>query len=48
MGYSGLNILKGRELDKNTVVKDFFITDEEISVVRKEGRQKEEESVCKE
>ena len=44
MGYSGLNILKGRELDKNSVVKDFFITDEEISVVRREGKT----PVCKE
>ena len=48
MGYSRANILKGKELDKNSVVKDFFITAEENSVVCKEERQTEEVSVCKE
>ena len=42
------NILKENELALNSVVKNFFITAEEISVVGKEGIQMEEVSVCKE
>lgn len=48
MGYSRVNILTENELSLGSVVKDFFITAEEISVVRKERRPTEEVSVCKE
>ena len=44
MGYYRANILKENKLASDSVVKDFFITAEEISVVRREGKT----PVCKE
>jgi len=48
MGNYRANILKKNKLASDSVVKAFFITAEEISVVRKEGRRIEEVLVCKE
>ena len=48
MGNYRANILKKNKLASDSVVKNFFITAEEISVVRKEGRRIEEVLVCKE
>ena len=48
MGYCRVNILKKNKLASDSVVKNFFITTEEISVVREEGRPIEEVLVCKE
>ena len=48
MGNYRANILKKNKLASDSVVKNIFITAEEISVVRKEGRRIEEVRVCKE
>ena len=48
MGNYRANILKKNKLASDSVVKAFFITAKEISVVRKEGRRIEEVLVCKE
>ena len=48
MGNYRANILKKNKLAFDSVVKNIFITAEEISVVRKEGRRIEEVRVCKE
>ncbi len=48
MGNYRANILKKNKLASDSVVKAFFITAEEISVVRKEGRRIEDVLVCKE
>ena len=48
MGNYRANILKKNKLASDSVVKAFFITAEEISLVRKEGRRIEEVQVCKE
>lgn len=48
VGFCGDNMLKESVLVLDSVVKAFFITAEEISVVRKEGRRIEEVRVCKE
>ena len=48
MGNYRANMLKKNKLASDSVVKAFFITAEEISVVRKERRRIEEVLVCKE
>jgi len=48
MGNYRANILKKNKLASDSIVKNIFITAEEISVVRKEGRRIEEVLVCKE
>jgi len=48
MGYYRANILKENKLAFGSVVKNFFITAEGISVVSEERRPIEEMFVCKE
>ena len=48
VGFNSDNMQKESVLVSDSVVKNFFITAEEISVVREEGRPIEVVSVCKE